>query len=257
MRGVVMYGPGDVRVEERDDPRIELPTDAVIRLAATCVCGSDLWSYRGIESPRWPVPMGHEYCGVVEQVGSAVATVRPGQFVVGSFFASDNTCEICQAGYQSGCIHREAACPGGAQAQLMRVPLADGTLVATPGMPDADLIPSLLAASDVLGTGQPGGGQGARLVRRRLPQQLLREGDGHRRRRSPRAADRPERRRVAAVSLGRRRLHLRALQRERAAGIHRPGHLPRLQPGRGTPGQARHGHLHQIVAPHSGAPRLE
>ncbi len=153
MRGVVMYGPGDVRVEERDDPRIELPTDAVIRLAATCVCGSDLWSYRGIESPQWPVPMGHEYCGVVEQVGSAVTTVRPGQFVVGSFFASDNTCEICQAGYQSGCIHREAACPGGAQAQLMRVPLADGTLVATPGMPDADLIPSLLAASDVLGTG--------------------------------------------------------------------------------------------------------
>ena len=94
MRGVVMYGPGDVRVEYREDPRIELPTDAVIRLAATCVCGSDLWSYRGIESPHWPVPMGHEYCGVVEEVGSAVTTVRPGQFVVGSFFASDNSCEI-------------------------------------------------------------------------------------------------------------------------------------------------------------------
>ncbi len=153
MRGVVMYGPGDVRVEEREDPRIEQPSDAVIRLAATCVCGSDLWLYRGIEAPAWPVPMGHEYCGVVEQVGSAVTTIRPGQFVVGSFFASDNTCEICQAGYQSGCIHRESACPGGAQAQLMRVPLADGTLVATPGMPEPGLIPSLLAASDVLGTG--------------------------------------------------------------------------------------------------------
>lgn len=153
MRGVLMYGPGDVRVVDREDARVELPTDAVIRLAATCVCGSDLWLYRGIESPEWPVPMGHEYCGVVEEVGAAVTTVKPGDFIVGSFFASDNTCEICQAGYHSGCIHREAACPGGAQAELLRVPLADGTLVATPGMPDADLIPSLLAASDVLGTG--------------------------------------------------------------------------------------------------------
>ena len=153
MRVVVMYGPGDVRVEEVPDARIEKPTDAVISLSATCVCGSDLWLYRGIEKPNWPVPMGHEYCGVVEAVGSEVTTVRPGQFVVGSFFASDNTCEICQAGYHSGCIHREAACPGGAQAELMRVPLADGTLVALDDQPDSDLVPSLIAASDVLGTG--------------------------------------------------------------------------------------------------------
>jgi threonine dehydrogenase-like Zn-dependent dehydrogenase len=97
--------------------------------------------------------MGHEYVGVVEEVGSEVRDVRPGQFVVGSFFASDNTCEICQAGYQSRCVHAESATPTGAQAEYARIPLADGTLVATPGMPDDDLVPSLLAASDVLGTG--------------------------------------------------------------------------------------------------------
>jgi threonine dehydrogenase-like Zn-dependent dehydrogenase len=95
--------------------------------------------------------MGHEYVGIVEEVGSAVTTVQPGQFVVGSFFASDNTCEICRAGYQSSCIHRQGV--GGAQAEYLRVPLADGTLVATTGLPDEDLIPSLLTASDVLGTG--------------------------------------------------------------------------------------------------------
>jgi threonine dehydrogenase-like Zn-dependent dehydrogenase len=129
------------------------PTDAIIKLAATCVCGSDLWPYRGVEPVEQPRPMGHEYAGIVEEVGSAVTTVRPGQFVVGSFFASDNTCEICRSGYHSSCVRRESAAPGGAQAERMRVPLADGTLVATPEVPPADLIPSLLAASDVLGTG--------------------------------------------------------------------------------------------------------
>jgi threonine dehydrogenase-like Zn-dependent dehydrogenase len=115
------------------------------------VCGSDLWDYRGINDVSGPTPMGHEYVGIVEEIGDAVATIRPGQFVIGSFFASDNTCSICQAGYQTSCIHREPV--GGAQAELLRVPLADGTLVATPGIPTPDLIPSLLAASDVLGTG--------------------------------------------------------------------------------------------------------
>src|SRR3712207_8199861 len=101
MRGTVLYAPGDVRVEERDMPTIEKPTDAVIRLVAACVCGSDLWPYRGIEPLDGPRPMGHEYVGVVEEVGNEVGNVQPGQFVVGSFFASDNTCEICRAGYQS------------------------------------------------------------------------------------------------------------------------------------------------------------
>jgi len=151
MRAVILYGPGDVRVEERPEPAIDKPTDAVIRLAATCICGSDLWPYRGVDTLDEPVPFGHEYAGIIEEVGSEVRTVRPGQFVVGSFFASDNTCEICQAGYQTSCIHKELV--GGAQSQRMRVPLADGTLVATPEIPSDDLVPSLLAASDVLGTG--------------------------------------------------------------------------------------------------------
>jgi threonine dehydrogenase-like Zn-dependent dehydrogenase len=153
MRVAVMYAPGDVRVEDRPEPAILAPTDAIIRLPATCICGSDLWPYWGVEAVNGPRPMGHEYAGVVEEVGSAVTTIRPGQFVVGSFFASDNTCEICRAGYQTSCIHREPGAPGGAQAERMRVPLADGTLVATPDIPADDLIPSLLAASDVLGTG--------------------------------------------------------------------------------------------------------
>ena len=153
MRGAVMHAPGDVRVEERDDPRIVEPTDAIIRLSATCVCGSDLWPYRGIETVEGPAPMGHEYVGIVEAVGRDVTTIKPGQFVVGSFFASDNTCEICQAGYQSSCVHRVLMGTIGTQAELARVPLADGTLVATPEVPPADLIASFLAASDVLGTG--------------------------------------------------------------------------------------------------------
>jgi threonine dehydrogenase-like Zn-dependent dehydrogenase len=153
MRGAVLHAPGDIRVEERQDPKIIEPTDAILQLSATCICGSDLWSYRGIEAVDGPTPMGHEYAGVVQEVGSQVTTIRPGQFVVGSFFASDNTCELCQAGYQSSCIHREGVGAEGAQAQSLRVPLADGTLVATPDLPPDDLIPSLLAASDVLGTG--------------------------------------------------------------------------------------------------------
>src|SRR6185437_13987046 len=151
MKGTVLYGAHDVRFEDREDPRIEKPTDAIIRIALSCVCGSDLWSYRGIQKIDQPVPMGHEYCGIVEEVGSAVKSVKPGQFVIGSFFASDNTCAHCQAGYQSSCQHREFF--GSAQAPLLRVPLADGTLVSTPGIPRQSTIPSLLASSDVLGTG--------------------------------------------------------------------------------------------------------
>src|SRR4051794_18481060 len=153
MRGAVIHGPGDVRLEDRDDPKIVEPTDAIIRLSATCICGSDLWPYRGIERIHEPAPMGHEYVGIVEAVGAAVGTIEPGQSVVGSFFASDNTCEICRAGYQSSCVRREPIGAIGTQAELARVPLADGTLVSTPDMPSPELIPSLLAASDVLGTG--------------------------------------------------------------------------------------------------------
>ena len=154
MRGVMMYGPGDVRVEERDMPRIVETTDAVIRLTATCICGSDLWPYRGAEPLHsTPQAMGHEYIGVVEEIGADVENVKVGDFVVGSFVASDNACEICQAGYQSRCVHNVMMGEIGTQAEYARIPLADGTLVATPGQPHPDLIPSLMAASDVLGTG--------------------------------------------------------------------------------------------------------
>jgi threonine dehydrogenase-like Zn-dependent dehydrogenase len=153
VRGAVMHAPGDVRVEERPDPQILKPTDAIIRLPATCICGSDLWPYRGFDEVNGPTPMGHEYVGIVEEVGAEVSTIRPGQFVIGSFFASDNSCEICLAGYQSSCVNRVGVGSEGAQAEFMRVPLADGTLVATPDLPADELIPDFLALSDVLGTG--------------------------------------------------------------------------------------------------------
>lgn len=151
MKGAVIHGPRDVRFEERDMPKIIEPTDAIIKVAAACVCGSDLWPYRGLNPVIGPTPMGHEYCGIVEEVGGAVASVRRGQFVIGSFFASDNTCPHCRNGYQSSCQKGEFV--SGAQAPFLRVPLADGTLVPTPGMPGKELIPDLLTLSDVMGTG--------------------------------------------------------------------------------------------------------
>jgi threonine dehydrogenase-like Zn-dependent dehydrogenase len=151
MRGAVIYGPGDVRFEDRADPEIIEPSDAVIRMLATCVCGSDLWDYRGINAVTAPTPIGHEYCGIVEEVGPDVASIRPGQFVIGSFFASDGTCPHCLAGFQSSCLHREFV--GGAQAEALRVPMADGTVVPTPEPPDQDMVPSLLSLSDVMATG--------------------------------------------------------------------------------------------------------
>jgi threonine dehydrogenase-like Zn-dependent dehydrogenase len=151
MQATILYGPRDIRFEARPEPKILKSTDAIIRLSATCVCGSDLWPYRGIQPVTEPQAMGHEYCGIVEEVGSEVKTVKKGQFVIGSFCISDNTCPNCRAGYQSGCRHLEFMT--GAQAPYARVPCADGTLVATPELPSKDLLPNLLAVSDVLGTG--------------------------------------------------------------------------------------------------------
>ena len=151
MKGTMLYGPGDIRYEERPEPKILKPTDAVVKVAAACVCGSDLWPYRGINAIQQPTPMGHEYCGVVEEAGGAVKNVRPGQFVIGSFFASDNTCPHCEFGYQTSCQNREFITT--AQAPRLRIPLADGTLVPTPGLPSAEMIPSVLTLSDVMGTG--------------------------------------------------------------------------------------------------------
>jgi threonine dehydrogenase-like Zn-dependent dehydrogenase len=151
MFGAVIHAPGDVRYEERPDPTILQPTDAVVRTVAACVCGSDLWRYRGIAPVPQPTPIGHEFCGVVEQVGSAVTTVKPGDFVVGGFNPSDNTCPLCRKGAHANCLNGSHY--DGAQADRIRIPLADGTLVATPSMPQDDLIPSILTLSDVMCTG--------------------------------------------------------------------------------------------------------
>jgi len=151
MQATVLYGTRDVRFEDCPAPTIIEPTDAVIRLPFTCICGSDLWPYRGIQPVSSPTAMGHEYCGFVEEVGRDVTAIKPGQFVIGSFFASDNTCPHCRHGYQTSCQRFEPVV--GAQAPHMRVPLADGTLVATRDLPDTDMVPSLLALSDVMGTG--------------------------------------------------------------------------------------------------------
>jgi threonine dehydrogenase-like Zn-dependent dehydrogenase len=147
----MLYGPRDIRFEDRPEPTVLKPADAILRLSATCICGSDLWPYRGIANVSQPTPMGHEYCGIVEEVGKEVRQVKRGQFVVGSFAISDNSCVICRDGYQSSCVQREFM--SSAQAPLLRVPLADGTLVATRDLPSKELIPSLLATSDVVGTG--------------------------------------------------------------------------------------------------------
>ncbi|MEU8975841.1 zinc-dependent alcohol dehydrogenase family protein [Streptomyces monashensis] len=151
MRGAVIHAPGDVRFEALDDPKILQPTDAIIRTAVTCVCGSDLWPYRGLDATAEAHPMGHEYVGFVEEVGSEVTAVRPGQFVVGSFATSDNTCANCRRGWQSNCLNREfmSTC----QAEYVRIPNAQGTLVATDEHPAEEFWPGLLAVSDVMGTG--------------------------------------------------------------------------------------------------------
>ncbi|MGW2745040.1 zinc-dependent alcohol dehydrogenase family protein [Streptomyces sp. NPDC001450] len=151
MRATVIHAPGDIRVENVPDPVPLQPTDAVIRTLATCVCGSDLWEYRGIRPIGRPHPIGHEYVGVVEETGSAVRTLTPGQFVIGSFFASDNTCENCRNGFQTSCPRREFI--DGCQAEYVRIPWADGTLVTLDGPPAEERLPSLLALSDVAGTG--------------------------------------------------------------------------------------------------------
>ncbi|WP_438302418.1 zinc-dependent alcohol dehydrogenase family protein [Streptomyces sp. HUAS TT11] len=151
MRGAMIHAPGDVRLETLDDPKILQPSDAIIRTAVTCVCGSDLWPYRGLEPIGEAHPMGHEYVGFVEEVGSEVTSVKPGQFVIGSFATSDNTCANCRNGFQSSCLNREfmSTC----QAEFVRIPNAQGTLVVTDERPDEPFWPSLLAVSDVMGTG--------------------------------------------------------------------------------------------------------
>ncbi|ELP63133.1 zinc-dependent alcohol dehydrogenase family protein [Streptomyces turgidiscabies] len=159
MRAAVMYGAGDVRIEDRPDPKIVNPTDAIVRTVASCVCGSDLWPYKSMPATDTGRPMGHEFLGVVEEIGADVTHVRAGDLVVAPFTYCDNTCDYCAKGLQSSCRHGgRYGYDGvdGGQGEAVRVPQADGTLVKLPVEPDSELLPSLLALSDVMGTGHHG-----------------------------------------------------------------------------------------------------
>lgn len=161
MRATLIYGERDVRVEEVADPAIMTDTDAIVRVTAACVCGSDLWPYRGVTPVSEPRRIGHEFVGIVEQVGTSVETVRVGDFVIAPFYFCDSTCRNCRNGVSTSCLNggwwgsldRDGNVVDGAQGERVRVPLADGTLVATPTVPPDVLVPSLLTLADVMGTG--------------------------------------------------------------------------------------------------------
>lgn len=158
MRATLMYEAGDVRVEDVPDSRIKRPTDALVRITASCICGSDLHPYHSMSAADGPARMGHELIGIIEEIGVEVATLKKGDLVVSPFAISDNVCEFCRANLQTSCSHHEAnfwdGIPDeGAQAEAIRVPLADGTLVKLPVAPDSALMPSLLTLADVFGTG--------------------------------------------------------------------------------------------------------
>jgi len=163
MRATIIHGPGDIRVEDRDDPAVQLPTDAVVRVTAACVCGSDLWPYRGVKPVHRPSAIGHEFVGVVESTGAEVSTLRAGDFVIAPFVVSCGQCPQCLNGVTVACDHLagwggkdDAGIPvDGGQGQAVRVPLAESTLVRVPevGDPDPKLRNSLLTLSDVMATG--------------------------------------------------------------------------------------------------------
>jgi threonine dehydrogenase-like Zn-dependent dehydrogenase len=161
MRATTIHGTRDIRLEDVPDPTIRRPGDAVVRIVASCVCGSDLWPYRGVRETTEPRRIGHELVGIVEEVGSDVRTVSPGDFVIAPFVLSDGTCVNCRNGIYTSCLHGagwgaeddDGCLVDGGQGEYARVAMADGTLVATPQVPDDDLVPSLLTLSDVMGTG--------------------------------------------------------------------------------------------------------
>jgi threonine dehydrogenase-like Zn-dependent dehydrogenase len=151
-----MYGAGDVRVETVPDPKIVDPTDAIVKIVAGCVCGSDLWPFGSMEQSDEGARMGHEFVGTVSEVGADVTDVKVGDFVIAPFVASDGTCEFCQEGLQTSCRHGAhwgSDGVDGGQGEQVRVPQADGTLVVVPAGFDDALIPSLLSLSDVMSTG--------------------------------------------------------------------------------------------------------
>jgi threonine dehydrogenase-like Zn-dependent dehydrogenase len=161
LRATVIHAARDVRVEDVPEPAVQRPGDAVVRVVASCVCGSDLWPYRGVVPTSEPSRIGHEFIGIVEDIGREVSTLRTGDFVIAPFALSDNTCVHCRNGVHTSCVNglwwggtdNDDLQIDAGQGQRVRVPLADGTLVATPAQPDDALIPSLLTLSDVMGTG--------------------------------------------------------------------------------------------------------
>jgi threonine dehydrogenase-like Zn-dependent dehydrogenase len=155
MRATVMFGAGDVRIENVPDARVIEPTDAVVRVTRACICGSDLWPYHTMERSETGQRMGHEAIGVIEDIWADVRAVKVGDLVIMPFAYSDGVCVFCHEGLQTACVHGGffASDVPGAQAEAVRVPLADGTLYALPVGADAALTPSLLTLSDVMGTG--------------------------------------------------------------------------------------------------------
>ncbi|RZS90935.1 hypothetical protein EV189_0165 [Motilibacter rhizosphaerae] len=161
MKATLIHAARDIRLEEVADPRVVLPGDALVRVVASCICGSDLWPYRGIAPTDEPHRIGHEFVGVVEEVGADVATVAAGDFVIAPFARSCGVCAMCQRGVQTSCLNggwwgetdRDGQFVDAGQGEYVRVPLADGTLVALSEQPDPALVPDLLALSDVMGTG--------------------------------------------------------------------------------------------------------
>ncbi|MFF4230848.1 alcohol dehydrogenase catalytic domain-containing protein [Streptomyces sp. NPDC001820] len=156
MRATFMYGAGDVRVENAPDPALQQPTDAIVRIVRSCICGSDLHPYHKLPASEQGTPMGHEFLGEVEELGSEVSGLKRGDLVVAPFAWADNTCDFCREGLQTSCRNGgfwAAGGVGGAQAEAIRVPQAQGTLVKLPAGEDSDLLPSLLTLSDVYGTG--------------------------------------------------------------------------------------------------------
>ena len=151
MRVTTIHAPGDIRLEERPEPQVTAATDAVIKITAGCICGSDLWPYRGANDVTPGTPIGHEMVGVVEEVGAEVRSFRPGDFVVVPFCTCDNTCPHCRHGAQSACVH--GGMIAGGQGEYGLVTQAEGSLVKTDGPPDASMIPSLLTLADVFPTG--------------------------------------------------------------------------------------------------------
>ena len=161
MRATVIYGERDVRLEEVPDPVLSTGGDAIVRVVAACVCGSDLWPYRGVTPTKEPHRIGHEFVGVVEEIGSDVSTIKVGDFVIAPFYDCDGTCVNCLNGVSTSCLNgawwgnddKMGGFADGAQGERVRVPHADGSLVATPAQPDDSLVPSLLSLADVMGTG--------------------------------------------------------------------------------------------------------